>query len=96
MPGTPCHEPRQEAEEFDPELAVTLLADAINACFYLGDLAWVAGAIDRMNRLLSIVHSPRAQILGLMAVGTAEVLAGQGGMDDDQASGGDCWPTPTN
>jgi len=71
-----------QAEELDPELAVTLLADAINACFYLGDLAWVAGAIDRMNRLLSIVRSPRAQILGLMAVGTAGVLAGKGGVDD--------------
>ncbi len=71
----------QEAEPFDPELAVTLLADAVSACFYLGDAAWGLSAIDRITGLLSTAATVRAQILGLMAVGTAQLLAGVGGME---------------
>ncbi len=70
-----------EAEAFDPDLAVTLLADAVNACFYLGDSAWSIHAIRRLEEYLAGPVGLRAQILGLMAVGTAQVLAGQGGVD---------------
>ena len=38
-----------EAEGFDTDLAVMLLADALNACFYLGDSAWAMPAIDRLD-----------------------------------------------
>ena len=70
-----------EAESFDPDLAVTLLADAVSACFYLGDAAWGMSAIDRITGLLATAETVRAQILGLMAIGTAQLLAGLGGMD---------------
>ncbi len=69
-----------DAESFDPDLAVTLLADAVSACFYLGDAAWGLSAIDRIDRLLASAGTVRAQILGLMAVGTAQLLAGTGGL----------------
>jgi len=71
----------QEAADFDPETAVVLLSDAVNACFYLGDSAWAMTAVDRSAELLASVVTVRARILGLMAVGTAELLAGRGGME---------------
>jgi DNA-binding CsgD family transcriptional regulator/tetratricopeptide (TPR) repeat protein len=71
----------REAAEFDTETAVVLLSDAVNACFYLGDSAWAVTAIDRSAGLLASAVTFRAQILGLMAIGTAELLAGRGGME---------------
>jgi len=71
----------QEASDFDPEAAVVLLYDAVNACLYLGDSTWATTVIDRSTALLAAAVTVRAQILGLMAVGTAELLAGRGGME---------------
>ena len=71
----------QEAAAFDPEAAVVLLSDAVNACFYLGDSGWAMTVIDRSAAVLAAAGTARARILGLMAVGTAELLAGRGGME---------------
>ena len=84
-----------EAEAFDADLAVTLLADAVNTCFYLGDAAWAMSVLDRIRRLLSGSSTARAQILGLIAIGTAELLAGRGGMRRF-AGPSNCSPAPTN
>ena len=70
----------QEVEELDPDLAVVLLADAINACFYLGDSAAAMAATLRVEDLLPVVTTERSRILGLMAAGTARVLNGRGGV----------------
>ena len=43
-------------------------------------------AIDRFDRLLPTAGTVRAQILGLMAVGTAQMLAGRGGMESVRRS----------
>jgi len=75
-----------EAAGFDPDLAVVLLADAVNACFYLGDSASAMTAAGRLTELLPSALSVRAQVLGLMAVGTAQLLAGHGGMESVRRS----------
>jgi len=71
----------QEASAFDTDAAVVLLSDAVNACFYLGDSAWALTVIDKFAVMLAAAVTVRARILGLMAVGTAELLAGRGGME---------------
>ena len=71
----------EEAAAFDPAAAVALLSDAVNACFYLGDSGWAMAVIDRSAAVLAAAGTARARILGLMAVGTAELLAGRGGME---------------
>jgi DNA-binding CsgD family transcriptional regulator len=69
-----------QAMALDPDVAVVLLADAINACFYLGDSDSGMAAADRVEALLPTTVSVRARILGLIAAGSARVIAGRGGM----------------
>ena len=71
----------REAAAFDADLAVVLLADVINACFYLGDSAGAMTTVRLLDELLPSVITVRARVLGLMAMGIARVLAGEGGME---------------
>ena len=75
-----------EAERFDTDQAVVLLADALNACLYLGDSAWAWQTIDRLERQLAAGVGLRALILGSMALGIARVLAGRGGVAEIRRS----------
>jgi hypothetical protein len=85
----------EEAAAFDPAAAVALLSDAVNACFYLGDSGWAMAVIDRSAAVLAAAGTARARILGLMAVGTAELLAGRGEWNRS-AGRCRCCPPPTN
>jgi DNA-binding CsgD family transcriptional regulator len=72
------------AQELPPTLAdqaIVLLADAIHACFYLGDAAGALRAAELTGDLMAQALSPRARILGAMAGGMALVLAGRGGVE---------------
>lgn len=63
----------------DPDTAVLLLADAILACFFLGDTATVLDAAKLIDRLVGRAVTGRARLVGAMAGGVAGVLAGRGG-----------------
>jgi DNA-binding CsgD family transcriptional regulator len=68
-----------EAAEVDPDAATVLLADAVHACFFLGDARSALGAAETIRGLLPRVESARATVVGTMAVGIALVLNGRPG-----------------
>jgi DNA-binding CsgD family transcriptional regulator len=65
----------------DPDAAVLLLADAILACFFLGDTVTVADAAAVIDSLVPRAATERARLVGTMAGGVAGVLTGRGGVD---------------
>ncbi|WBQ06946.1 helix-turn-helix transcriptional regulator [Kribbella sp. CA-293567] len=70
------------ASTAEPEAAVGLLSDVINACFRLGDAAGALGAAEQLTELLRRVDRPSTRVIGLLASGVAKVLAGRGGTDE--------------
>jgi DNA-binding CsgD family transcriptional regulator len=70
-----------EIAAVDPGRALVLLAEAINACFYLGDADAALTASARVDDLLTRQVDEVATIVGTMAAGMARVLAGRPGMD---------------
>lgn len=66
------------AGEADPGRAVLLLADAVHACFYLGDTTNAVAAADRALGLIGPSTSAPVRGVGLVAAGVAHVLAGHG------------------
>jgi DNA-binding CsgD family transcriptional regulator len=70
-----------ESAATDPDTAVGLLADVVNACFRLGDAASALQAGHDIEKLLDRTERPGTRILGLLASGIALVLAGRGGTD---------------
>jgi len=75
-----------EIATVDPERALVLLAEAINACFYLGDAAAALSAAERADRLLAGGMSGLPATVGTMAAGMARVLAGQPGTEQIRAA----------
>ncbi|MDX3660189.1 AAA family ATPase [Streptomyces sp. ID05-26A] len=71
-----------------PNATVLLLADAVNACFYLGDTTTGLKLAHEIEALLDHVTTPTAQGLGQMAAGVARILANQGGTDQIRAAVG--------
>jgi DNA-binding CsgD family transcriptional regulator len=69
------------AETTDPETAVALLSDVVNACFRLGDAASALRAADDIDRLLVATDRPAVRILGLVASGIAKILSGRPGTE---------------
>jgi DNA-binding CsgD family transcriptional regulator len=69
----------EESAGTDPDAAVLLLADAIQACFFLADTAGVAAAAARIDRLVDRATTEPARWLADVAGGIAAVLTGQGG-----------------
>ncbi|MFD4669755.1 AAA family ATPase [Lentzea sp. NPDC058450] len=69
-----------------PDAAVVLLADAVNACFYLGDTATGVALAHDIEARLALVTTPRAAGLGQMAAGVARILANLGGADQIRAA----------
>ncbi len=67
-------------ESPDPSEAIACYAETIDACFYLADAATAVLAAERAEALLSAA-TPAAEVLGLLAVGMAKVLAGGDGIE---------------
>ena len=67
----------------DPELAVELLAEAVDACFYSGDVATMVHTARRAMDLLPAAASNRTRFLAGTANGMTLVFAGdpRGGID---------------
>jgi DNA-binding CsgD family transcriptional regulator len=59
-----------------PERAVTMLAEAANACFYAGNPAEMLVVAERARALLPAGASVRARFMAAMAAGMARVLGG--------------------
>ncbi|MGA8416180.1 MAG: AAA family ATPase [Candidatus Dormiibacterota bacterium] len=57
-----------------PDLAIGLLADAVDAAFYAGDVAAMAGSARRMTELLSPAASTRSRFLAAATTGMAMVF----------------------
>ncbi|WP_426560921.1 ATP-binding protein [Angustibacter sp. McL0619] len=68
-----------EIGDDDPDTAIGLLAQAILACFFVGDTATMAEAAARIDDFATRAGSQRALWLGEMSAGVAEVLTGRGG-----------------
>ena len=69
----------KDVADADPDTAVLLLADAILACFFLGDTATVVEAAALIDRLVERAVTERAILVGALAGGMAGVLAGHAG-----------------
>lgn len=67
------------AAEHDPDAAIALLADAVLAAQFAGDIPAAAAAAERIGRLEGT--TPRARWVGTMAIAIASVLSGLGGPD---------------
>ena len=67
----------ERAAERNPEQAVTMLAEAVDACFYAGDAGEMDRAARRAEQLLPERASTRARFLTAMARGMALVFGGQ-------------------
>ncbi len=70
-----------QAAAADPAAAAEMYADAVYACFFLGDVASAQRSGDAIEELLPRLTDPGTRSLGLVARGVALVLAGRGGTD---------------
>lgn len=70
----------------DADEGVLLLADAVNACFYLGDTTTGVALAHEIEDLLGRATTTRARGLGQMAAGVARILANRGGADQIRAA----------
>jgi len=61
----------------NPEAAVSMLAEAVEACFYAGDVATMLRSAQRVTELLPTAASNRTRFLAAMANGMALVFAGE-------------------
>jgi DNA-binding CsgD family transcriptional regulator len=68
----------ERAADADPELAVTMLAEAADACFFAGDARQMRRAAQRARELLPERASTRARFLTAITEGMALVLGGDG------------------
>jgi DNA-binding CsgD family transcriptional regulator len=58
----------------DPDLAISLLADAVDACFFAGDVAEITRTARKLADLVTPTVSTRARFLASMATGMALVF----------------------
>jgi DNA-binding CsgD family transcriptional regulator len=71
----------------DPNEETLILVDAVHANFYLAGAPSAAALAQRLTELAPWVTDDKARALGLVATGTARILAGQpGGADDLRAA----------
>ncbi len=73
----------EAAGRADPELAVTMLAEAAFACLYAGRPAETLAAAERARASLPASPSVRTRVLAAAALGTARIIGG------DAAAGAD-------
>jgi DNA-binding CsgD family transcriptional regulator len=67
----------------DPNEETILLADAVEANFYLAGAPTAAALAHRLTALAPAVTDDRARAFGLVAAGTARIIAGQAGGADE-------------
>jgi DNA-binding CsgD family transcriptional regulator len=67
----------------EPELAVSMLAEAASACFYAGKPAEMLATAERARASLPASPSVRARFLAAMALGMARILGGDAGAGAD-------------
>lgn len=60
---------------------IRLLADTVNACFYLGDTSTALRVAEKIDEILPSINQPEGRLLGLLASGVARVFAGSGGSE---------------
>ena len=63
----------------DPNVETLLLADAVQANFYLAGAPSAAAFAERLTGLAPAVTDDRARAYGRVATGTARILAGGSG-----------------
>ncbi len=68
----------EQIAEHDPELAVVMLAEAVQGCFYAGETPSMVAAAERAVALAEGQDSRRAQFFAAMASGMALVADGRG------------------
>jgi DNA-binding CsgD family transcriptional regulator len=68
----------ERAAQSDPDLAVTMLAEAVDACFFSGDARAMARAAERARELLPAESSVRSRFLATITRGMALVFGGDG------------------
>ncbi|HXY44699.1 MAG TPA: AAA family ATPase, partial [Acidimicrobiales bacterium] len=68
----------EDAAKIDPPRAVTMLADALHACFYLGDAAAMGSIVDQISVLASACLDAGSAFFAAMAEGMALVYSGAG------------------
>lgn len=62
----------------DPDRAVELLAEAVDAGFYAADAGAMTEAADRLAELVDRAPGPRSTFLAALGAGMADVFAGRG------------------
>lgn len=72
---------RAAREAPDADTRLVMLADAISACFYLGQTARALELAVEIEGLLDAATTPRAKGLGQIAAGVARILANVGGAE---------------
>ncbi|MGD9960512.1 AAA family ATPase [Nocardioides sp.] len=65
----------------DPDAAVELLADGINASFYRADREWMAQALEQLELLVPRTRRQRSRVLGHLAIGMVRILLGKPGVE---------------
>jgi DNA-binding CsgD family transcriptional regulator len=68
----------ERAAATDPEMAIGMLAEAVDACFFAGDVGEMVRTAARARELLPADASTRTRFLAAMAGGMALVFAGDG------------------
>jgi DNA-binding CsgD family transcriptional regulator len=68
----------EQAAERNPELAVVMLAEAAHASFYSGAPEEMLATAERAQELVPVGDSGRARFFASIAIGTAQVIAGDG------------------
>ncbi len=69
-----------------PDLRTLLLAEAVDAAFFLADGRAAVRLADLLADAVAAATSPRARAVGTLATGMAKVLAGRGGVEELRAS----------
>jgi len=67
----------ERAATTNPEVAVAMLAEAVEACFYAGDVAAMLRSAERAAQLLTADASSRSRFLAAIANGMAQVFGGE-------------------
>ena len=62
----------------EPELAVSILAEAVDACFYAGDARQMERTARRIDDLVGAGSSERSRFLAELSAGMAQIFAGAG------------------
>lgn len=71
----------------DPDGAVRLLSDAVNACFYLADASTALSAAETIEKMLHRTGDVNSRFHGTMALGMARILSGAGRTGSDHIRG---------